>query len=49
MENVKREGLHVAIIMDGNSRWAARQECPAATVIARGVAAVRRRRIDNTL
>lgn len=42
MESGKREGLHVAIIMDGNGRWAARQGFPRVTGHRAGVAAVRR-------
>jgi undecaprenyl diphosphate synthase len=36
------EGLHVAIIMDGNGRWAARRNLPRAAGHRAGVAAVRR-------
>lgn len=35
-------GLHVAIIMDGNGRWAERRELPRAAGHREGVAAVRR-------
>jgi undecaprenyl diphosphate synthase len=38
----KREGLHVAIIMDGNGRWAARRGLPRVAGHRAGVAAVRR-------
>ncbi len=37
-----REGLHVAIIMDGNGRWAARRGLPRVAGHRAGVAAVRR-------
>ena len=37
-----REGLHVAIIMDGNGRWATRRGLPRAAGHRAGVAAVRR-------
>ena len=36
------EGLHVAIIMDGNGRWAARRNLPRVAGHRAGVAAVRR-------
>jgi len=42
MESGKREGLHVAIIMDGNGRWAARRGLPRGAGHREGVAAVRR-------
>jgi undecaprenyl diphosphate synthase len=42
MESGKRKGLHVAIIMDGNGRWAARQGLPRVSGHREGVAAVRR-------
>ena len=35
-------GLHVAIIMDGNGRWAARRNLPRVAGHRAGVAAVRR-------
>ena len=35
-------GLHVAIIMDGNGRWAARRNLPRVTGHRAGVAAVKR-------
>jgi undecaprenyl diphosphate synthase len=38
----KRDGLHVAIIMDGNGRWAARRGLPRVAGHRAGVAAVRR-------
>ena len=38
----KAQGLHVAIIMDGNGRWAARRGLPRAAGHRAGVAAVRR-------
>src|SRR5438093_230998 len=37
----KRKGLHVAIIMDGNGRWATRQGLPRVVGHRAGVAAVR--------
>jgi undecaprenyl diphosphate synthase len=37
-----REGLHVAIIMDGNGRWATRRGLPRAAGHAAGIAAVKR-------
>ena len=42
MKSGKREGLHVAIIMDGNGRWAARRGLPRSAGHRAGVAAVRR-------
>ena len=36
------EGLHVAIIMDGNGRWALRRSLPRAVGHRAGVATVRR-------
>jgi len=42
MESGKREGLHVAIIMDGNGRWAVRRGLPRGAGHRAGVAAVRR-------
>ena len=42
MESVKSEGLHVAIIMDGNGRWAERQGLTRVAGHRAGVAAVRR-------
>ena len=36
------DGLHVAIIMDGNGRWATRQGLPRAAGHREGAAAVRR-------
>jgi undecaprenyl diphosphate synthase len=42
MRSEKREGLHVAIIMDGNGRWATRRGLPRVTGHRAGVAAVRR-------
>jgi undecaprenyl diphosphate synthase len=38
----KRQGMHVAIIMDGNGRWAARRGLPRVAGHRAGVAAVRR-------
>jgi undecaprenyl diphosphate synthase len=38
----KHDGLHVAIIMDGNGRWAARRGLPRVAGHRAGVAAVRR-------
>jgi undecaprenyl diphosphate synthase len=42
MQSNIREGLHVAIIMDGNGRWATRRGLPRAAGHAAGVAAVKR-------
>jgi undecaprenyl diphosphate synthase len=42
MQSVNPEGLHVAIIMDGNGRWAARRGLPRITGHRAGVAALRR-------
>jgi undecaprenyl diphosphate synthase len=42
MQNEQREGLHVAIIMDGNGRWATRRGLPRIAGHRAGVAAVRR-------
>ncbi|MGA7155663.1 MAG: di-trans,poly-cis-decaprenylcistransferase [Acidobacteriaceae bacterium] len=39
---VEGEGIHVAIIMDGNGRWASRRGLPRAAGHRAGVAAVRR-------
>ncbi|MBV9342872.1 MAG: undecaprenyl diphosphate synthase family protein, partial [Acidobacteria bacterium] len=38
----QRQDLHVAIIMDGNGRWAARRGLPRVAGHRAGVAAVRR-------
>jgi undecaprenyl diphosphate synthase len=42
MHNERREGLHVAIIMDGNGRWAMRRGLPRIAGHRAGAAAVRR-------
>ena len=42
MQSEEPEGLHVAIIMDGNGRWAARRNLPRVAGHRAGVAAVRR-------
>ncbi len=42
MQDRKREGLHVAIIMDGNGRWATRRGLPRIAGHRAGVAALRR-------
>lgn len=42
MQNEPREGLHVAIIMDGNGRWATRRGLPRVAGHRAGVSAVRR-------
>jgi undecaprenyl diphosphate synthase len=42
IQSEDREGLHVAIIMDGNGRWAARRGLPRVAGHRAGVAAVRR-------
>jgi len=42
MQNDKQHGLHVAIIMDGNGRWAKRRGLPRVAGHRAGVAAVRR-------
>jgi undecaprenyl diphosphate synthase len=42
VQSKEPEGLHVAIIMDGNGRWAARRNLPRAAGHRAGVAAVRR-------
>src|ERR1700734_1345243 len=42
MQNQKLEGLHVAIIMDGNGRWATRRGLPRIAGHRAGVAALRR-------
>src|SRR5437588_6885642 len=42
MQSTFPEGLHVAIIMDGNGRWAARRGLPRVAGHRAGVAAVRR-------
>jgi undecaprenyl diphosphate synthase len=42
MQSDRREGLHVAIIMDGNGRWAMRRGLPRIAGHRAGVAAVRR-------
>ncbi len=41
-QSKERDGLHVAIIMDGNGRWATRRGLPRAAGHRAGVAAVRR-------
>ena len=40
--NVSDQGLHVAIIMDGNGRWAERRGLPRAAGHREGIEAVRR-------
>src|SRR3984957_4468567 len=42
VQSEKPAGLHVAIIMDGNGRWAARRNLPRVAGHRAGVAAVRR-------
>ncbi len=42
VQSDRPEGLHVAIIMDGNGRWAARRNLPRVAGHRAGVAAVRR-------
>src|SRR3984893_4949724 len=42
MQSIFPEGLHVAIIMDGNGRWASRRGLPRVAGHRAGVAAVRR-------
>jgi undecaprenyl diphosphate synthase len=42
MQSIFPEGLHVAIIMDGNGRWATRRGLPRVAGHRAGVAAVRR-------
>jgi len=42
MQSEKRQGLHVAIIMDGNGRWATRRGLPRIAGHRAGVAALRR-------
>jgi len=42
VQSEQPEGLHVAIIMDGNGRWAARRNLPRVAGHRAGVAAVRR-------
>jgi undecaprenyl diphosphate synthase len=42
VQSEKSTGLHVAIIMDGNGRWAARRNLPRVAGHRAGVAAVRR-------
>ena len=42
MQTQEREGLHVAIIMDGNGRWAMRRGLPRIAGHRAGVAALRR-------
>jgi undecaprenyl diphosphate synthase len=42
MQSDPREGLHVAIIMDGNGRWATRRGLPRVAGHRAGVASVRR-------
>ncbi len=42
MKNQKLEGLHVAIIMDGNGRWATRRGLPRIAGHRAGVTALRR-------
>ena len=42
MQSDRSDGLHVAIIMDGNGRWATRRGLPRAAGHRAGVAAVRR-------
>lgn len=42
MNAIKNEGLHIAIIMDGNGRWALRRGLPRVAGHRAGIAAVRR-------
>jgi undecaprenyl pyrophosphate synthase len=42
MQSEKAQGLHVAIIMDGNGRWAIRRGLPRIAGHRAGVAALRR-------
>jgi undecaprenyl diphosphate synthase len=42
MQSEAREGVHVAIIMDGNGRWAMRRGLPRVAGHRAGIAAVRR-------
>ncbi len=42
MQSINPEGLHVAIIMDGNGRWATRRGLPRIAGHRAGVAALRR-------
>jgi undecaprenyl diphosphate synthase len=42
MQTERCEGLHVAIIMDGNGRWAMRRGLPRVAGHRAGIAAVRR-------
>jgi undecaprenyl diphosphate synthase len=42
VQSEKRDGLHVAIIMDGNGRWATRRGLPRVAGHRAGVAALRR-------
>ena len=42
MKDIRRDGLHVAIIMDGNGRWANRQGFPRIAGHRAGVEAVRK-------
>jgi undecaprenyl diphosphate synthase len=42
MQSIRPEGLHVAIIMDGNGRWATRRELPRVAGHRAGIGAVRR-------
>jgi len=42
LQSKRRGGLHVAIVMDGNGRWATRRGLPRAAGHRAGVAAVRR-------
>jgi undecaprenyl diphosphate synthase len=42
MQNEERQGLHVAIIMDGNGRWAMRRGLPRIAGHRAGVASLRR-------
>src|SRR5277367_2678349 len=42
MQSERRAGLHVAIIMDGNGRWATRRGLPRVAGHRAGIAAVRR-------
>jgi undecaprenyl diphosphate synthase len=42
LQSIRRAGLHVAIIMDGNGRWAVRRGLPRVSGHRAGVAALRR-------